>query len=367
MVKRWKQVKVDVTVNGGGFDTPSSVEIDDDGEIPICNMVFPGGLRSRYKALKRDIVRVYVGLDEIPDEATFTGYLREESGISETRMDLSGALYRGTRDFRRVTDYDNFDGQEIGNALRNIVSNTNGLGFLSFNIEQTSPIIQVPVDTRFDRGTDKHGLMREFRDLAVDARDPIHIGRYTFFTYGDTFYFRKIPNPKTANPSVTLTYGDSLISWNPESPGRPAINRSTVVGKDDVFGYYENAQRKLIDGLQEDDPISDDGVLSDGEGRETARVNVISNLFQELPLLIDSHLLIDAIPNATVVEITGAPYGLSDNYLVQSKSIGIGEGQFEVSCQVSTPIDVISEAITQVLGLNRDLPINAPASGSALI
>jgi hypothetical protein len=364
LVRYAKDVKVDVTVNGSGFDNPSEISYEDDGDIPYCSMMFPGGIRSRYQIKKSDLVRVYIGLDDVPDDPTFTGYQTDETGISNANMEFSGVLFRAMKDYKRVTDFDNHDGQEIGNAIEGLVRNTSGLSWLARNVENTSPKVFVPLETRFQNGVSKFELMKEFRDLAVNPEDPLQMGRYTFFEYGGTFYFRSIPDPKTASAWFELAYGDTLLSLDHDSSSRFTINKAQVIGDTGVFNEFQNDHRLALDGQLEDQPITDKGILSDGEAREVARASVLLQLFPEIPLNIESHLLLHSIPKATVVEITDAPYGLSDKYLLRSKQINVSEGNFSVTGKVTTPVDVVSDALSKLIGLNRDLPITSTPAGA---
>lgn len=368
MLKKFKDVKVEITVNGGGFDNPSDIMIEDDGEIPFCNMMFPGGIRSRYKIKKSDLVRVYLGLDELPDYPSFTGYQTSESGLRSTTMEFAGGLFRATRDYKKILDTDNYDGLEIGNAILNVLDSVSGLSWLTPRIQQTNPAVYIPADTiRYEKGISKYDLMKEFRDIAVDPLDAFHLGRYAFFIHGDIFYFRSVPDPKTAPAWLKIAYGDTLLDVNQEGSSSYVTNKITVIGDEGIKGDFQNDHRIEVDELLESPPINDNSIASNGQAYEIARSKVLAEMIPEVPLMISSPLLLEGIPNATVLELTGAPYGLSDNYLLKSKSISVGENMFEVSGTVSTPVDAVSEAIAQILGLNRDLPLTASPTGSQLV
>ena len=89
-------VKVEVTVDGSGFDNPDALYIRKDNEIPNCKLSFPGGLRSRYQAMKTDLIEVYVGLGEIPDTPLFQGFLENEGGKFGTDWELIGPMMKAT-------------------------------------------------------------------------------------------------------------------------------------------------------------------------------------------------------------------------------------------------------------------------------
>jgi len=359
MVVPSKDAKVEVTVNGSGFDTPSEVGYSNDGEIPTCRLIFPAGQNARYKILKSDVVRVFIGLDDTPDIPQFTGHLPEELGTFDTEMELVGSLNRAVVDKRFVTDFSNFDGQEIGTAIRAVFNEVSELSFMSIINEETSPIVVVPDDLRFESGISKYDLLKQFRELAVDSSDPLRMGRYTLFQHGDFLHFRKIPNPATASAWVELAYGDTLLDFVPESNTRFSYNYSRVRGKDGVIGEFQNDHRINVDGLSEADIISDENIPSAGEAYEVARATVLDNMVNQAGLEVSSHLLLEAIPNFTVIEVSGAPFGLSAKYLVRTIDISVSEGQFDVSAKVNVPVDILSESLSQLL--------NISGSGSAAL
>lgn len=353
MASTSKEVKVEVTLNGAGFDTPSECSFEFGEEIPTASLTFPAGMNSRYKALKRDIIRVYVGLDEVNEYPLFTGHLSQDPPERfSTKMDLVGSLNRAVHDKIFINSLNNFDGQTIENAIRTVFNDVSELSWMDVFVEETSPSVQVPKDTRFVKGTSKYDFMKQCREFAVDPIGST-INGYTMFQHGDGFYFRKIPNPDDVTASISLSYGDGLLNFEPGSNSELGFNYARVLGKDGVTGEYQNDHRIDIDGLKEMDILTDDDIPTAGEAYEIARANVLTSLFTKSPLNINSHLLLDAIPNQTVVAITGAPYGLSDNYLIKSKNVTIGQSMFDVQCQVTSPTDIVSNLLTQLLSIDR--------------
>lgn len=359
MVVPSKDAKVEVTVNGSGFDTPSETGFSNDGEIPTCRLVFPAGQNARYKILKSDIVRVYIGLDDTPDVPQFTGHLPEEMGTFDTMMELVGSLNRAFLDKRFVTQYDNFEGLEISTAIRKVFHEVSELSWMSILTEESSPIVQVPVDLLFEDGISKYDLMKQFRELAIDPSDPLRMGRYTLFQHGDFLHFRKIPNPTTASAWVDLAYGDTLLNFVPETNTRQTYNKARVKSKDGKIAEFQNDHRINVDSLSEADIINDDTIPNAGEGYEVARATVLDNMVNQAGLEVSSHLLLEAIPNLTVIEVSGAPFGLSAKYLIRTIDISVSEGQFDVSARVNVPTDILSESLSQLL--------NISGSGSAAL
>lgn len=344
-----RDVKVEVTVNGSGFDTPSQTHYSNDGDIPTCNLVFPAGQNSRYKLTKKDIIRVFIGLDDIPDYPQFTGHQRDEDGFRSTEMMLVGSLNRAVEDKIFVTDYDNFDGLEIGAAIKTVFSRVSELSWMTSLVESTNPHVIVPSGLRFREGISKYDLMKRFRELATDPTDPLEIGRSTMFQHGDYFHFRKIPNPDNVTPWVSLAYGDTLLDLDPESTIRFAFNKAKVIGKDGVEGIFQNDHRLTTDGLAEADTIKNDDILNANEAYELAVAKVMANITNQLGAEALSHLLNEVMPNFSPVEITGAPFGLSDKYLIRNLNMDITEASFDVNVKLDVPVDILSDALSQLL------------------
>lgn len=349
-----KLAKVEVTVNGSGFDTPSQVSLEETQDVPICDLVFPHGTHSRYRILKRDIVRVYIGLDDVPDIPQFTGHSSNEFGILSTQMSLRGSLNRALKDQRFVTDTDNLDGLEISTAIETVFSQVSELSWMNVLMEATSPTLTVPKDLRYEKGISKYGLMKQLRDLGVNPEDPLELGRYTLFQHGDSIHFRAIPNPTNTNPWVELAYGDSLLDFMPEATTRFSYNKAMTIGKDGVTGEFQNDHRITVDSLSEADILQDTNIPTAGECYEVSRATVLANMVKQNGMDVRSNLLLEATPYLTVIEITGAPYGLSDKYLLRSRNISVSEGEYKVSGRVNIPIDILSNTMSQLLNLSRD-------------
>jgi hypothetical protein len=148
-----------------------------------------------------------------------------------------------------------------------------------------------------------------------------------------------------------LAYGDSLLSVDPDSTSRQLTNAVKVFGKDDAYAYFSNTHRVAMDTLREDEPIDDDTILTDGEAFEVARAHVLSGLSNRIGYVIKSHELLECLPNVSVIGITGAPYGISGNYLLKTLNITASPGQFEVAGKISSPVDVVSEVLSKLLKL----------------
>jgi len=342
-------VTIAVTVNGSAFETPSQVNFTDEGEIPTCSLVFPAGSSAKYGISKKDIVRIFIGLDGVPEYPRFTGHLKEEDGFISDRMELVASLNRGVDDNRFVDDYDNLDGMEIGQAIFTIFSEISELSWMTCHVEQTNPIVRVPTDFRFPNGISKYDLIRQLRDLATDPNDPLDLGRYTTFQHGDRFYFRKMPNPSSVTPSVILTYSEDLLDIDPEATIRFAYNKSVVKGDDGVLATFQNDHRIATDGLAEAAIISNEDIKSNGDAYEIARANVMSKMVRKAGADAMSHLLLYQMPDVSVIQIVGAPHGLSDNYMLKSLMVDITEATVSISGSLDIPVDLLSTNLSRLL------------------
>jgi len=347
-----RDVKVEVTVDGSGFDTPSQVHYSNDGEVPTCELIFPAGQNSRNKLTKKNKVRVFIGLDDIPDYPQFTGHQRDEDGFRSTQMTLVGSLNRAVEDKIFVTDYDNFDGLEIGAAIKTVFNRVSELSWMTCLVENTSPHVIVPSGLRFEEGISAYDLMKRFRQFATDPSDPLEFGRYTMFQHGDIFHFRRIPNPASVTPWVSLAYADTLLDIDPEATIRFAFNKAKVRGKDGVEATFQNDHRLTTDGLAEADTIKNDDIANADQAHRIAYATVMSNITKQLGAEAMSHLLNEVMPNFSVVEITGAPFGLSDKYLIKNLNIDITEASFDVSVKLDVPVDILSNSLSQLLNVS---------------
>jgi len=345
-------LKAEVTVNDSGFEDPTDIKIEKTGDIPMCSLTFPKASTSRYRISKKDIIKVYVGIDDVPNYPNFIGYQDDETGIIDGNMELYGLLNAGVKDFETINDYNNLQGLEISNAITQVKNTISKLASIPIYTEKTNPVVRVPDDFLFENGIAKYELMKELRDLATDPADPLHIGRYTLFQHGEAIYFRKIPNPQTADEWIELFWGSTIIELDPQSSDRFSKNKQRVYGKDGAYGVYQNAQRVLVDGIQEDKPISDNTIKNNAESFEVARASVLSELQDQVGLLLNSQKLIDAVPNQTVVSLPDAPYGFNDKYLLRSLSIEASSSSYQIFGTVTAPTDIISDTLTKLLNLD---------------
>jgi len=354
-------VEVSVTVNGSSFPNPSEIHYANDGEIPTCTLVFPPGATARYAIKKKDVVRVFVGLDRIPEFPLFTGHLKDEDGLVEDVMNLSGSLNRAVDDKIFIDDYSNLDNLEISQAIVTVFNQISELSYMFYRVEATNPAVYVPTDFRFEDGESKYGVITQLRDIAIDPQDALEIGRYCIFQHGDGFYFRRTPDPSTAPVSAVLNYSDDVLTFDPETTMRFAYNKARVKGADGIVQTFENAHRIATDGLAEADTVVSDKIPNAGASYEYARQSVINNTVRKAGAEAASHQLLHLIPNFHVVEVVNAPFGFSDKYVLRSLQVDVTNNMFSVSGQLEIPVDVLSNKLSRLLQVRTD-----SSSGNAL-
>jgi hypothetical protein len=357
------KIKVAITKNGVAFDTPSRVSINRSSNIPSCTIVFPRRIGSRFLATKNDCIRLYVGIGSAPNPATdfpvFTGFMESERGFDETEYELYGIMSRCMKEYVKVDDSNNYDGNEISTAILSVLKSINTLqrpGVIQskFMVQKSDPTIKVPDGTRSDRGISKWELIRQFADMTKDERN-MNIRNYALFEFGDDIYFRKEPDAINGLPHITMSYGTSLINFEETDKGNESINKIMVIGKDGVSSSFQNDHRINVDGLREGEPVNDNNITTAGVCNDIARLIVQSRLFDNYGITMESKSLLHAIPDCTLIQIVNAPYGLNGKYIVRESMINITPDSFDINAVVSKPTESVGDAIAKALGLNRDL------------
>ena len=356
------KIKTLTTINGSVFDTPSQINVDRSEDIPTCELTFPRRIGSRFRATKKDCIRVYVGIGSMPtilDTPIFSGYVEHERGYDETILKLIGIQGRCHKEQMVVDKNNNYDGSEISTVILSVLKSVNELqtaGIIQskFFIQATNPQVKVPKDTHYDRGTTKWEFIRDLTDMTKDQYN-MNTRNYALFVVGDNFYFRKEPRRFLDAPHIIIPYGSGLIDFEETDEGSDTINRITVIGKDKVKATYTNLHRLRTDGLREGQPINDDSIKNAGEGYDVARLFVQSRLFDTHSLTIESLSLLHAIPGYSLVQLTGAPYGLSGKYIVSGVNINISSSNFYISGELNRHGETISDALSEALNLNNSI------------
>ena len=328
------RTRVEITVNGSGFDQPLSGSIERTKEISSATLSF-GNKSDRLFGYFQptDIVEIYVGNNVVPDEPAFVGYPFEQSGKKRMELSLSGLLYPYTKRYMRVTDTDNVDGYEISAAIRKIMGMIPTP--LSLKILGTNPTSYISDKSklRFKEGVSLYDLLKKLRDSTsfFDAATQRDVG-YVFFERNGVFHFRQIPIATEDNSAIDISYGNQIISVAPESTSVGLINRQTVIGKD-VEATYDNLHRQHVDGIKEGEILNDNTLTTVADCFDKAKRLCEQALFPVIRTKISSPQLIDAIPYFTVVNIINSSDTFSGANLITSTEITFDTG-LEVNCSL---------------------------------
>jgi len=348
MVRLLRKPKIEVTVNDSGFDNPNSGTIKKQREIWTASLVYPnpnGRLFEYFSSL--DVIKIYLGLDELPDKPTFTGFVTSELGERTKQLALHGRLYSANKDSVIIDEYSNLDGLEVSQAIYSLIDNLDISFTTRFN--GTNPSVFVPDDFRYGRGIIVYSAIKQLRDMAYDdsefGKRPLY---YFLYEEGDKLFFRKEPELVEANSWFTLTGGDNLIKGEPKAKTYGVINKQTVIGKDGVRATYTSAHRMAVDGTFAGNPIYDDSLLSAAECYEKARVEVEENKFKTINTEITALEMIDAVPGLTIVEIQNSKNIVSGLHRAQDIDIRFGKG-FSISTRIEKDIPVFGTEVALLL------------------
>ena len=348
MVRLLRKPKIEITVNDNGFDNPNSGTIKKQKEIWTASLVYPNPQGKLFEYFSnRDVVKVYLGLDELPDKPTFTGFVTSEKGDRVRNIALHGRLYSAQSDDVLITDYSNLDGYEVSQAISKLLS----LLDVSFTqvFTGTNPSVFVSKDFRYEKGVIVYSAIKALRNLAYDniliGKRPLY---YFLYEESNRLFFRKEPELLDANSWFTLTGGDNLIRGMPKAKTYGTINKQTVIGKDGVEDTFTSEHRIAVDGVFAGKTINDDDLLSSAECYEKARVEVEENKYKIINTNITALEMIDAIPGLTIVKIENSKNIVTGLHRVRDISISYGRG-FNVTTQIEKDIPAYGDEVALVL------------------
>lgn len=348
MVRLFRKAKIEVTVNGNGFDNPSFGTIKKQKEIWTASLTYPNQQGKLFEYFSsRDVIRIYLGLDELPAEPTFTGFVTSESGDNARSLALHGRQYAAQKDDVIIDDYDNLDGSEVSQAIKKLIS----LLDISFTevFTGTNPEVFVTKDFRHDRGIVIYTAIKNLRNLAYDntvfGKRPLY---YFLYEEDDKIFFRKEPELIDENSWFTLTGGDNLIKGEPRAKTYGIINKQTAIGLNGVSATFESAHSIAVDGVFAGKTIYDETLLSSAECYERARVEVEENKYKTINTNITALEMIDAIPGLAIVKIENSKNIVTGLHRVRDIDIRYGRG-FNVTTQIEKDIPVFGDEVASIL------------------
>lgn len=345
-------VDVEVRINGSTSDSPLSLNVKKDGSIPSCVLTFPKGSSSRNRMLKTDKIEVFVHQDHTREYPVFTGYPRNEYGFDVATVQLFGPLSWAQKKNIVINDNRNFDNWEISHAIAEALNEVEMLDGTDKLLQATNPVCVVPAGIRKPDGVPVWSLINEFKGYAVDSFDGLNFREYTIFEFDGRIYFRKIPDISYLyGASMYLDYGQNIIEIDDADSGESPFNSLTVIGSNNIRYTYTNANRKKYDGTNEGESISDDSIRTIAEAYGTSVATVLAQIQRSKNVVIESHSIMNLIPEVSIINIDGTPFGLNQNYLLTSLEIKIDSNNFKVTGMATTKKKVLSSSISRALGI----------------
>jgi len=347
-MRLFRKPKIEITVNDSGFDNPTSGSIKKQKEIWTGQLVYPNKNGKLFEYFSgRDVIKVYLGLDELPDKPTFTGFVTSDKGENVKTLALHGRLYAAQKDDIIIDQYNNQDGQEVSQAIRNLI-NLLDISFIQV-FTGTDPQFYVPKTFRYESGSYIYPIIKALRDMAYDDTDFSHKPlKYFLYEEGEKLMFTKESKLLDENVWFNLVGGDNLIKGAPVSKTYGIINKQTVIGKDGVKETYKSENRILRDGTNAGKPLKNDKFLTAAECYQAARVLVRDNNIKIINTKITALELIDAVPGLTIVNISNAKNIQSGLHRVNDVNIRFGS-RLSVDSTIEKDIPVFGSEVAQLL------------------
>jgi hypothetical protein len=257
----------------------------------------------------RDQILIKVGLDYLPGKYQFFGVPVSQSGGSNITLSLIGILHSCESEYIYLDEYDNYDGWEVSEAIKKQLTDMDMAGYVSKYFEGTTPQTFVPIGYRQEKGITRYDFIKFARDLAYSTVESTgETLEYVLFDDAGTLHFEKQKQMVDGNQDWTFTYGDNLITCQPETKSLGVVNRQTVFAKDGtkVTFNLSNDQQVKVSGVMEGTPNSlDYGTVEDALNR--ARKECLLYRTPIVNTQITSVDLIDSVPGLSYVKIVDAP------------------------------------------------------------
>jgi hypothetical protein len=348
------RLKLEVTLNGSGFETPAGGGITKNLEIPTASLSFPnpfGSFSQRFSP--RDVFRIYVGKDALPDTPTFVGYPVEGGGEEQHTVSLMGRLHACETEYLYLDDYDNFDGWEVSKAIQEqLTASDIALSPALFGqLKGTNPAFFIPQDYRKPDGITRYQFIKFARELAYDVSSITgEVLKYYLHEHGNGNYMLSKQMLLTiGNEWKQFTYGDNLLASRPSVKSLGIVNRQTVFAKtgERVTFDLTHDQQIGINGVQEGKPIK----LSYGSVEEAFNRARLECLTKRSPVVTSSikHLdLIEAVPGISSVRLFNSPHIMNGMHRVMSLNVNFSSG-LEVTCELEREPPILSRAVIDMI------------------
>lgn len=352
MVGSSHELKLEVTVNGSGFDLPSGGSITKTKEIPTAQLKYPNkdGKMFRYFT-GRDIVRIYVGIDELPTEPNFVGYVASMSGTVRSELQLISRLHSLEKEYIFIDEFDNYDGWEVARAIQKQLEDCDIDLTPTSDLKGTDPLTFIPSTYRQPTGITRYQLVKYARDLAYSYDESTgKLYNYMLYEHGDqNFVFEKQKEMKDGDEWNTFIYGDNLIASVPSIKQLGVVNRQVVIDKDGnrIDFNLTQDQQLSINGIMEGAPIENKEANSN-EAYMQARRECLSKRNPVVNTSIKDIRLIDTVPYLSFVKISGAPNLLDGHHRVVQTQINFSGG-LKVGCNLERQIPLYGDELVSIL------------------
>lgn len=309
-----------------------------------------------------DTCLLYYGLGSLPSAPQFYGTPINVSGTTEITVTLQDYLVMFKNEIKKIDEYSNYDGFEVGQAMKDLCGGLNMGRMLSpvaYAGGGTNPLKSVTSDFRFPTYTTKFEILSALNDLATD--DSCSSGNtynplpYIFYMRSGGLYHKKSPDVNTAYPVLTLDYADDLITVEPEYQDTYLCTGCTYVGanyKDSngiethYEGTYTDDSRELAYSFMIKRVVKEDNNLtSNVECYEKARQYVTQNrhLVVNTTITFNNYEGYDLIPGLSVIQINNSRYGISGKHLVKRVTTNWAQGKISTSLELSQRKSVLTD------------------------
>jgi len=357
MSGRSHKFRIEVTVNGDGFDKPSGGKITKTREIPTATLTYPNPHgKFLYYFTPLDEIKIYVGLDRVPETPTFTGYFMSGDGEESHTLSLVGRQSKCQKEYTYITDTDNSDGEEVARVIQ---AQLHACGFMlndSKPLKGTYPPFFIPNGYRKPEGITRYDLIKYARDLAyaidVDTGDILlyhlyeHTNKYGVDDQGQFIFDRQKPMVD-GEEDMEMSYGVNLLKTQPTIKMTGVINRQTVFSKDGDMATFNLAHEQAMNGIIEGRPDSlNEGNFEDAWNR--ARMLCMKNRAPSINTSITNVDLVDAVPYLSYVKIVDSPNLLSGFHRIMETMIDFTSG-FKVICGLQKQPPILNKEIVSLL------------------
>lgn len=350
MVFKHRRLKLEVTVNGDGWDKPIGV----DGEKRFLqpqtfNLRFPNPTgRNTSRIALTDVVRLYAGMGYVEDDPLFTGFMVGKENKHPITLQFTSYAGLAEQPKRKVDSFSNFDGLECSYAIQKALEYldcSNYATALSFQCQGTNPVNVVHSSFRKGYNTSLLAIVKGINKYCLDMTPlPESPLPYVFYEVDTTFYHRKLlPIDGSVDAPFTFKTIDDIAA-QPRTVLSSLITKATVVGAayTDEYGRERNHEatyeaeggtklKRLFHVV-----VTDKSLTSFNDCMEKAKQLVETGLTKTIRTTIDSFDLLHALPSYSIMEVENSIHDLDGIHRITDLSVSLGSGKNSVQATLNT-------------------------------